>query len=295
MANKMDNKHPYYKMDERWLEELNDQQREAVVSDEKKICVIAGPGCGKTKTLSLESFSFNQRKKINPKSILFLTFTKKATKEVKDRVENFLDKPISSQMWISNIHGFCYKFLKNKRILKIIGRFQLYDTNNKEDLIKMISKEYVEKSIKIDSKGEKSVVLSESLLSDIGREISLLKMNFFDKNILDCFEKEFSTNDSPKDEYKKLKFYIYKRYQRYLEKNNIFDFDDLIIKTFKILFNYEDIRFEYQNQFTHILVDEFQDVNKIQYSITKLLLSPKSNLFIVGDPNQTIYSFQGSR
>jgi len=224
-----------------FLVELNEQQQKAVLCPDKSICVIAGAGCGKTKTLISRVAYLLKSKKANPDQILLLTFSKKAIEEVKNRIEKLLGTSFHSNLNIFNIHSFAYKFLKkNSYLLGFLnGEFQVYDSRHQEEVIKQIFE--IDFDTIPDMK-EVRLIISQ---------ISFYKLKSLDNTY----------NFAPMGEEREK---IANAYQQHLSRNKVLDFTDLLFKTLEILKNNEEVRTMYQQQFTHILVDEFQDVNDIQ-------------------------------
>lgn len=251
------------------LEGLNDQQRDAVFSKESKICVIAGPGCGKTRTLVAKVVHLISTKETNPEKIALLTFSKKAIREIRERIVDSIGYDYSFSLNIHNFHSFCYKFLRENFLLLGFDKdnFPIYDKNDQELIIKKI---LYDQDYSYDSK-ELNTIISI---------ISLCKIKNGFANSLK--ERDF------------IKYEIFQEYQKALEVNKALDFNDLLIKTIYILKNNFQVKKKYQEKFTNILVDEFQDVNDIQWEIVNLLVGDNTKIFLVGDPNQSIYGFQGS-
>ncbi|WNE41341.1 MAG: ATP-dependent DNA helicase PcrA [Mycoplasmataceae bacterium] len=251
------------------LEELNDQQSSAVFSKKNKICVIAGPGCGKTRTLVARVIHLISSKEFEPESILLLTFSKKAIKEIKERIVDSIGSRYSFYLNIHNFHSFCYRFLREN--YSYLGfdqdNFPIYDRNDQESLLKRI--------------------LFDADYSYDGKELSGLISIFSLCKIKNGYSDYLKKNDI-------IRYEIFEKYQENLKINKALDFNDLLIYTIKILKENNELRKKYQDKFTNILVDEFQDVNDVQWEIVNLLSGVNANIFIVGDPNQSIYGFQGS-
>jgi len=219
-----------------FLEKLNEKQKEAVYATNSKICVVAGPGCGKTKTLvsRIIYLLINENK---PNNLLILTFSKKAIKEVKKRI---LSQIKIKDLQIFNFHSFCFKILNKYSYLLgfINNKFNVYDRIEQEIIIKKILEK---KEIIYDKKEINSII---TLINNFknGKLKSIKELNDLDKP----------------------KYEIYQEYQRYLKINKSLDYNDLIIYTIFLLENYNFVCKEYQNQFTNILLDEFQDTNNNQ-------------------------------
>ncbi|HXN54369.1 MAG TPA: ATP-dependent helicase [Mycoplasmatales bacterium] len=244
----------------REINNLNERQKEAVVCNQRKVCVIAGPGCGKTRTLiSKVIFILENEKKIN--KVLVLTFGKKAIESIRTKLTEKLGI-LNPNLEIANIHSFCYAFIKKyHNFINIKDSFLICD-NNMEDLI--LKEVYRDLDLEFETKKVKEV----KLLINLFRLKSIPKIN-------------------------KLELDILENYKEKKKERGSLDFTDLIIYTEKLLNENEEIRDKIQKSYSHILVDEFQDINYPQWNIISII--GKSNLFVVGDPNQSIYSFQGSK
>ena len=243
------------------LDILNKEQLQAVETVDGPVMVFAGAGTGKTKTLTARIAYMIQEKNIKPYNILAITFTKKATNEMKERLASILDEE-AKYINISTIHSLCVKILrKNIDKLGYVKNFEIIDD---EDVQKILGEIY--KNQDVDKKAF-STKLAAKMIGDFKNGVS--KLN----NIIEP---------------------IYKEYEEYLKKNNYLDFDDLLLKTEELFKTSPEVLEYYQRLFQYILVDEFQDTNKVQYSIIKMLASSLENLFVVGDDDQSIYSFRGA-
>jgi len=259
------------------LDNLNSRQQEAVKVKEAPILVIAGAGSGKTKVLTHRIAYLIFQKKINPGNILAVTFTNKAAQEMKDRIE-FISKDISNRnmmkgLWMGTFHSICARILRQE--IDILGydkNFVIYD---KGDQLSMIRK--CLKALDLDSKK-----YSPNIISSI---IDKAKNNLEDVEIFEYNALNY---------YKKIVARVYKQYQEELFENNALDFSDLILLTVKLFKEKPEILENYQYKFKYILVDEYQDINFAQYQLVKLLSGKYNNLFVVGDPDQSIYKFRGA-
>lgn len=253
-----------------FLQELNEQQKQAVLADHPRICVIAGPGCGKTKTLISRAVYLLSSKKTKPQQVLILTFAKKAIKEIKERITFAIGIASKNDLNIANFHSFCYQILRENAHLLGFGENELlvYNRHDQEAIIKKIvynlNYNYEQKEMR-------------TILSFI----SLCK-NSLDVDVL-------SLNETDRKRYE-----IYQKYQEHLKENKALDFNDLLIYTIVLFQSHPEVKDKCQEQFKYVLVDEFQDVNDIQWFIVQQLVGEKQNLFLVGDPNQAIYGFQGA-
>ncbi len=255
------------------LENLNDKQYEAVVNTEGPCLVIAGAGSGKTKVLTHKIAYLIGEKNVKPWDILAITFTNKAANEMKTRVENLVGD-IAKDMWIGTFHSICVRILR-KQIdrLGFDSSFIIFDTSDQKTLIKQIIK---------------SQNLDDKLYSDksIQYEISNAKNDMLEPD---------SYRAKVKGDFRKEKIAeIYHIYQKKLKENNAIDFDDIINFTIKILMDNPDLLEYYSGKFKYVLVDEYQDTNKAQFTLVSLLASKYGNITVVGDNDQGIYSFRGA-
>ena len=254
------------------LEGLNDKQYEAVVNTEGPCLVIAGAGSGKTKVLT-HKIAYLMEQGVKSWDILAITFTNKAANEMKNRIQNLVGD-IANDMWIGTFHSICVRILR--RTIDQIGfdrTFVIFDTSDQRMLIKECLKE-----LGIDDK----------MLTDrsVQAEISNAK-----NEMLEPPEYAVRANG----DYRKEKISdIYKLYQKKLKENNAIDFDDIINYTIKILMENPDTLSYYTERFKYVLVDEYQDTNKAQFTLITLFASRYGNITVVGDNDQGIYSFRGA-
>ncbi len=251
------------------LDELNPQQREAVLHSNGPLLILAGAGSGKTRVIT-HKFAY-LAKKNSVSSILAVTFTNKAAGEMKERISCLLRKDIKNS-WIGTFHSQCNKILRKE--IDAIGygkEFTIYDDDDQSSLIRHILKEFK---------------IYEALYRGILSRISSLKSNCItpDAYLSDCdgfgFEEKLAR--------------VYIRYQDELKRCNALDFDDLIVLTIQLFREYPEKLKKYKNMFSHIMVDEFQDTNSAQYELLKLLCSETSDISVVGDDDQSIYGFRGA-
>ena len=255
------------------LESLNDKQKEAVLATDGPCLVIAGAGSGKTKVLTHKIAYLMAEKYVKPWNILAITFTNKAANEMKERVKNLVGDA-ANDMWIGTFHSICVRILR--KFIDRIGfesSFIIFDTSDQKTVVKECLKE-----LKIDDKlfTDKSVLYE---ISNAKNEM-LEPMQYKVKYIGD-FRKETIAR-------------IYELYQKKLKENNAIDFDDIINFTIKILTENQDILEMYTEKFKYVLVDEYQDTNKAQFTLVTLLASKYGNITVVGDNDQGIYSFRGA-
>lgn len=258
------------------LEGMNKEQKAAIVKTDGPVRILAGAGSGKTSVLTRKIAYLIQNKGINPSSILALTFTNKAANEMKERVEQLIGD-VAKGMAISTFHSLCAKFLRYE--IKVINgydsRFVILDSTDQNGIIKEIYK-------KLDISAT-YIPINSSL-----EFISHHKIN----NSLPALNENIDDEDELKIE--NLKINVFSEYQTLLIKSKSLDFDDLLIFSRNILKNNPEILKKWQNKFEYFLVDEFQDTSQIQYEIIELMSHKTKNLTIVGDPDQTIYSWRGA-
>ena len=255
------------------LKGLNDKQYEAVTNTEGPCLVIAGAGSGKTKVLTHKIAYLMGEKNILPWNILAITFTNKAAKEMKERIE-LLVGDAAKDMWVGTFHSICVRILR--KFIDRIGfdsSFIIFDTSDQKTMVKQILKD---------------LQLDEKLFSDrsVMSEISNAKN--------EMLEPETYAVKAHGDFRKEKIAEVYERYQKRLKENNAIDFDDIINYTIKILMENPDVLEYYSNKFRYILVDEYQDTNKSQFTLVTMLASKHGNITAVGDNDQGIYSFRGA-
>ena len=255
------------------LKELNDKQYEAVVNTEGPCLVIAGAGSGKTKVLTYKIAYLVGEKNVLPWNILAITFTNKAANEMRERAEALVGDAVKD-IWMGTFHSICVRILR--KFIDRIGydsSFIIFDTSDQKALIKQCMKE-----LQIDDKtfNEKSVL----------SEISNAKNEMLEP---DRYSIKVG-NDFRRSKIAK----IYDLYQKKLKENNAIDFDDIINFTVKILMENPDVLEYYANKFKYVLVDEYQDTNKSQFTLITLFASKYGNVTAVGDNDQGIYSFRGA-
>lgn len=252
---------------------LNDKQKEAVIDDSKHLRIIAGAGSGKTRVLTMRIAYLIEQKHINPKNVLAITFTNKAANEMKNRISEMLGEA-GDGAFISTIHSLCVRILKEE--IGVFGypkNFTIVDGDDQKTILKEAYKEF-----NIDKKD-----LSYGSALDY---------------IANCKYEELSYEKAMDQAYgeKKLvdKANVYKYYDERLKSLYALDFDDLILFTVRLFKLHKDILQKWSSKFIYIHVDEFQDIDKTQYELIKLLSSCHDNVYVVGDPDQTIYTWRGA-
>lgn len=243
------------------LETLNQEQRQAATSIDGPVMVFAGAGTGKTKTLIARIIYMINEAGINPRNILAITFTKKATAEMRERLNASLDSGEANLVHISTIHSLCNRILR--RHIEYLGYKRDFEIIDDEEIQKVLTDVYKQNGIDRKLYSPKAMA---KMIGDFKNGIRPLRPE--EKRVCDL-------------------------YNEYLKKNNMLDFDDLLIFTNKVL-EIPEVLAYYQDWYKYILVDEFQDTNVEQYDIIKKLASKYQNVFVVGDDDQSIYSFRGA-
>ena len=255
------------------LKGLNDKQYEAVVNTEGPCLVIAGAGSGKTKVLTHKIAYLMGEKNILPWNILAITFTNKAAKEMKERIE-LLVGDAAKDMWVGTFHSICVRILR--KFIDRVGfdsSFIIFDSSDQKTMIKQILKD-----LQLDDK----IFTDRSVMSEISNaKNEMLEPDTYAVKAHGDFRKEKIAE-------------VYERYQKRLKENNAIDFDDIINYTIKILIENPDVLQYYSNKFEYVLVDEYQDTNKSQFTLVTMLASKHGNITAVGDNDQGIYSFRGA-
>lgn len=251
---------------------LNNEQKQAVQLTEGPLLILAGAGSGKTKVLTTRIAYLIEEKNISPYNILAITFTNKAAKEMQTRIINLVGE-YAKNMQISTFHSFGLRILREN--YEKLG----YDKN----------------FVIMDS--EDSLTVVKRILKDLDLDPKQYNPNAIKNKISSCKNELMSPKDYEKyasSEFEQTVLKVYYSYEEKLKRNNSVDFDDLLILPIKLFTLYEDILDKYQEKFKYILVDEYQDTNEAQYRLTKLLASKYRNICVVGDENQSIYSFRGA-
>lgn len=262
------------------FKELNPDQLKAIQADDGPVLVIAGAGSGKTSVLTQRVLYLIENRGILPENILAVTFTNKAAKEIKDRIHKFSLSAFYDQrnnsnhhLWIGTFHAICARILHHH--IKLLGfkeRFNIYDQNDSIRLIKKCLE-----SLDLNPKQYKPKIISSMIER---AKNHLIDEENFDEEAIGFYHKTVSK--------------IYQNYQAELLKNQALDFGDIIHKTVQLLQTYPKILEYYQAKFQYILIDEYQDINHAQYILIHLLSGKHQNLFVVGDPDQSIYRFRGA-
>lgn len=247
---------------------LNESQYEAVVNTEGPVLVLAGAGSGKTRVVTYKIAYLVKEIGVNPFNILAITFTNKAANEMKERAEELLERSING-MWIGTFHSICVRILRKH----YSSNFTIYDTQDSLNLIKRIVKD---RNLDSDQFKPKSI---KNRISD-----------FKNKGMGVKEFQEFAGSDF----YLKIVGEVFFDYEAAMKEANALDFDDLLLKTVKLFEANPSVCEEYSKKFDYIFVDEYQDVNDIQYKFIKAISHVHNNLTVVGDENQSIYAFRGA-
>ena len=267
------------------LENLNKEQREAVQTVTGPLLILAGAGSGKTKVLTTR-IAYMIKNEVKPKNILAVTFTNKAAKEMKARLGSMIGESIVKYMWVGTFHGICgrilrenidrYSFPSGKKLDK---NFTIYDDNDTSAVLKQAIKK-----LNLDDK-----IYQPKLVKSV---ISNAKNKMQDAYAFATFARDFKSQNIAK---------IYEEYENILNNNNAIDFDDMLMLTVKLLDHNTEVRTEYYDRFKHIMVDEYQDTNLAQYNLVNMLytnklaeIPPERSLCVVGDVDQSIYSWRGA-
>ncbi len=254
------------------IDSLNEQQKEALLQTEGVVLVTAGAGSGKTRLLTHRICYLIKEKKVSPYNILAITFTNKATNEMKERVFSMC----SDGVWISTFHSMCVRILR-EHIYLLEGydrNFTIIAEADKDKILKELLKQS-----NMDDDEKSKVEMHLDNIKNKGLDID---------EYFEAFEDYEKTQD----------LFLYRKicqqYEDYLHKNNALDFDDLLNKTLFLFNNFHEVLLKYATRFKYVLVDEFQDTNLVQYKLVRLLTSVHGNLFVVGDEDQCIYSWRGA-
>jgi len=255
---------------EKILEILNSKQKEAVTTTEGPLLVLSGPGSGKTKVITHRIAYLLEKNLARAEEILAVTFTNKAAGEMKERIKNLA---LVQPEWMGTFHSICAKILrKDGSAIGVSSRFVIYDDHDSLRLIKEILKE-----IDLDPKSFSPYSIKNSISS---AKNELLNPKDYQELARGYFQEIVSK--------------VYFSYQKKLEESYALDFDDLLMKAVLLFERFPEILEKYQQKFKYILVDEYQDTNKAQYNLTKLLAQKHKNICVVGDASQAIYGWRGA-
>ena len=255
-----------------FVQNMNDNQLKAILKTDGAVMVIAGAGSGKTRVLTNRIAYLIAEKNILESNILAITFTNKAAKEMKERIYALVGET-SKYIWINTFHSMCVRILRQH--IELLGynkNFTILDTSEQKTIIK-------------------NIVKNLNLSEDSYQPANVLKIISNSKNNMITVKQ---LREQSRFGFMKNVAEIYAHYQSYLKKNSVLDFDDLMLKTITLFTKHPEVLAIYQNKFEYIHVDEYQDTNVIQYKLIKMLSAMHKNVCVVGDDDQSIYSWRGA-
>ena len=254
------------------IDNLNDCQKEAVLYNDGPLLILAGAGSGKTKVLTTKIGYLIENLNVSPYNILAITFTNKAAKEMKERI-NVLIGDVSKSLQVSTFHSFGLRLLReNCNVLGYDSNFVIMDSDDSLTVVKKILKEF-------------------------GYDPKVYNPRAIRNKISGCKNEMIMPRDYEKyavSDYEKVVLKVYDKYENKLQRNNSVDFDDLLILPIRLFRENKDILERYQEKYKYVLVDEYQDTNEAQYILTKMISAKYRNITCVGDDSQSIYSFRGA-
>jgi ATP-dependent DNA helicase UvrD/PcrA len=255
------------------LSNLNSQQQEVVTTTEGPVLVLAGAGSGKTRCVAYRTAYLIHQKNVRPWNILVVTFTNKAARELKERLEKTLDFPVNN-LWIGTFHSVCTRILRREEAhLPFKSNFTIFDDDDQKAIMKRIFKDLAIDPQKFPLNKIRNIISRQ--------KNSIIRPDeFFDFN-----EQNFHTETVHR---------IYEYYQKLLLSYNSLDFDDLLMYTAILLHDNKEIRQKYAELFKYVMIDEYQDTNYVQFKIVNLIAAEHQNLCVVGDDDQAIYSWRGA-
>ena len=257
------------------LNGMNPQQAEAVKTTEGPLLIMAGAGSGKTRVLTHRIAYLVVEKEVYPSKILAITFTNKAAREMRERIDGLLGNGTTQSMWVSTFHSMCVRILRrNIDRIGISKNFSILDSADQLSVVKNVSKE-----LNIDSKRFEPRAILNAISSA--------------KN--ECITSDmYKAKMNPNNPYESVIAQVYEGYEKRLRRNQSLDFDDLIMTTITLFERVPDVLEYYQNKFQYIHVDEYQDTNHSQYKLVQLLAKKFKNICVVGDSDQSIYRWRGA-
>ena len=257
------------------LNGMNPQQAEAVKTTDGPLLIMAGAGSGKTRVLTHRIAYLVVEKEVYPSKILAITFTNKAAREMRERIDNLLGNGTTESMWVSTFHSMCVRILRrNIDRIGISKNFSILDSSDQLSVVKNVLKE-----LNIDSKRFEPRAILNAISSA--------------KN--ECITADaYQANSNPNNPYEKVIAQVYEGYEKRLRRNQSLDFDDLIMTTITLFERVPEVLEFYQNKFQYIHVDEYQDTNHSQYKLVQLLAKKFKNICVVGDSDQSIYRWRGA-
>ena len=263
------------------MDKLNPEQRAAVETIDGPVLILAGAGSGKTRVITFRIAYLIQQKGVAPDSIMAVTFTNKASKEMGERIDKLLEHGSLAKPLIATFHSLCVRVLRRDIEALRVGTgldagltrdFAIYDENDQQSLVKTIMKR-----MGLDTK-------------QLTPRAVLGKISWAKNHMLDPQEYYLGSSDAGSERVA----HIYEAYRKEMRKNNALDFDDLLLETVRLLKASGEVRERYQRRYKYLLVDEYQDTNRPQYELMKLLAGERHNVCAVGDEDQSIYSWRGA-
>ena len=275
-------------MTDNLLRSLNDVQREAVQHTDGPLLILSGAGSGKTRVITHRIAYLIKHHNVSPFRILAVTFTNKAANEMKDRLDALVEGGVSRDLWVATFHATCARILR--RDIEKLGE------NSESEGVSQSKKRAYTRDFTIFDTSEQA-----TLVKDVLRQLNYSDKDYNPRAVLSLISRAKNESISPRkyaeiaDGYfERIVAEVYPLYQDALRLNNSLDFDDLLLFTVKLLNENPEVCESYQNKFEYILVDEYQDTNRCQYELVRLLTGAKQNICVVGDDDQSIYAFRGA-
>jgi len=254
-----------------FLEQLNPAQRQAVSAGNGPVLVLAGPGSGKTRVLTQRIAYLIAYEGVRPYQILAVTFTNKAAREMESRVDDLLGEQATQGMMLGTFHSTCARILRREAdLLPVEANYVIFDADDQTRLVK-------------------------SIIRELNLNEKLYRPNSVHATISNAKNELIGADDYPTTTYRdEVVKRVYVEYQKRLIASNAVDFDDILVYAARLLEDNPEVRQKYAQRFKHVLVDEFQDTNMAQYKLIKHLASVHHNVFVVGDPDQSVYRWRGA-
>ena len=275
-------------MTDKLLNSLNDVQRQAVQHTDGPLLILSGAGSGKTRVITHRIAYLIKHHGISPYRILAVTFTNKAAKEMKERLDALVDGGVSRDLWVSTFHATCARILR--QYIEKLG-----ESAESEGVSRSKKRAYT-RDFTIFDTGEQA-----TLVKDVLRQLNYSDKQYNPRAILSLISRAKNESISPRKYesiaegyFERIVAEVYTLYQDALRLNNSLDFDDLLLFTVELLNKNAEVRQYYQDKFEYLLVDEYQDTNRCQYELVSLLAGTKQNICVVGDDDQSIYAFRGA-
>jgi DNA helicase-2/ATP-dependent DNA helicase PcrA len=261
-----------------FLSQLNERQREAVTSTDGPLLILAGAGSGKTRVIAYRIAYLVVERGIWPRNILAVTFTNKASEEMRNRVNRLLEgMEIGSVPWISTFHSLCVRILRRDIEALQAGYTRSFTIYDQDDTVRLTRNTIRDLGFDDKQLTPRSVQAAISAAKNRGEDAE-----------------SFAAKAQYVDERRASIAKVFALYEERLHKNNALDFDDLLIKTVRLLRDAPEVRERYNERFRYLLVDEYQDTNQLQFALIRLLTEKQQNICVVGDPDQSIYRWRGA-